>query len=680
MANVIFNYNGIETIIQCNINDKIKDIYKKYEGKIGKDISKLDFIYNGNKINDNLNLKEIINEEDKKRIIIKILVNENNEINIKEKKIKLNEIICPKCNENIFLRINEYKINLYNCKNNHNLNNILINEFENMEKIDISKIICDNCKKKKKKKKNNIFQKQFYRCNICKINLCRFCKSNHYKNHKIINYYNKNYICEIHNMNYNKYCEDCKLNICLYCGEEHKNHSIIDYEDIIINKEDNIKEINKSEEYINRLNNNIDDIINILNKVKKNMNEYYNIYINIIKNYNYENINYEILYNINEFNYYNNNIIIEDINKIINDDNINNKFNNILNIYYKMNNKINNNNNRIFEKKPHNLKYILDITNTNDLWGNNDLFEVFKSYKDNKEYIISKNINNYNLDIFLLLDNKKIKSLNGHKNRITTVRYFINNKDYNEYLLSADSNRIVIIWDITDNYNIKYQIDTKYNYYIYSCILVFPYNNDENYIITSTCSTFNDNDKSATKIYSLNNGNFIKYINNTNNNYIYYLLSWYNKNNNRYYIIQLAFKKIIISNLLEDELYSELIHQPEDYHYSGFIYNIDNNDYLCSSSYNGYINIWNLYKKTLYKVINTNNCSLLHIIQWNNKYIIVADYDNKCFKIINIESEIIKDIKKHHNGGVRCIKKIYHPKYGESLLSADDNTIKLWAI
>ena len=41
MAKVIFSYKGIQTEIQCNINDKIKDIYKKYETKIGKDISKL---------------------------------------------------------------------------------------------------------------------------------------------------------------------------------------------------------------------------------------------------------------------------------------------------------------------------------------------------------------------------------------------------------------------------------------------------------------------------------------------------------------------------------------------------------------------------------------------------------------------------------------------------------------
>jgi len=617
-----------------------------------------------------------------------ILVNENDNPIIKDNIKESKEIICPNCYEYILINLNKYKINLFNCKNKHQIDNILLNEYEN--NIDISKIICDNCKINNK---SNTYNNAFYRCNTWKKNICPLCKSNHNKdnkNHTIINYDDKNYICENHDKEYNKYCKDCKLNICTLCSKEHKSHSTIYYDDIIINEEDNKKEINKLNEYINKFNNDINDIIEILNQVKNNMNIYYNIYNNIISNYNCKNINYEILYNINEFNKYNN-IIINDINEIINDNNINKKFNNILNIYYQMNNKINYNNkinnndeynNKInykFEKDPNNLKYKYDITNTNCSYGINDIFEVFISYKDNKEYIISKNINYY-LDIFTLLDNQKIKSLNGHKNNIFTVRYFINNKDYNEYLISADGNYIVIIWDITNNYNIKYQFNTNYNNNILSCLLIFPHNKNDNYIITSTYSFSKNNDKSATKIYSLNNGNFIKYINNTNNIYIYYLLSWYNKKNNKYYIIQLTNNKIIINNLLEDELYSQLIHQPEKYHYSGFIYNIDNNDYLCSSSSNGYINIWDLYNKNIFKVININNCELFHIIQWNNKYIIVADGDNECFKIINLENGIIKDIEQHTDG-VKSIKKIYHPKYGESLLSAaKDNKIKLWSI
>ena len=91
-----------------------------------------------------------MNEEDKKRNIINILVNNNNESIINENEKISKEIICPKCKENILIKIEEYKINLFNCKNNHNINNILIKEYENMEKIDISKIKCDNCKIKNK--------------------------------------------------------------------------------------------------------------------------------------------------------------------------------------------------------------------------------------------------------------------------------------------------------------------------------------------------------------------------------------------------------------------------------------------------------------------------------------------------------------------------------------------------
>ena len=691
MYKVIFAYKGKEIIIQCNIQDEFKEICNRFALKAEIDISKIYFIYNGNKINYKLTLREIINEEDLKRNTINILVDEISKNNIiNENLIKSKEIICPECNENILIKIFEYKFNLYNCKNGHNKCNILLNEFENIQAIDISKIKCNNCNENNK---GNTYNNEFFRCCNCKINICPLCKLIHDKKHKIINYDNKNYICEYHNMSFIKYCKQCKKNICIKCGGEHENHNLVDFMNIFPKEEEIKIQNNEFKIYIDKLNKDINEIIIKLNKVKENIDIYYNIYNNIINNYNSDNINYEILQNINEFQNYNNNII-KDIINIINDNNINNKFNNIIHIYNDMNNKINEINinnilnneyikkiNYKFIKEPKDLKYKLDINNNNGYYGINDIFEIFISYKDNKEYIISKNINNYNLEIFALLDNKQIISLKGHNNHITSVRYFINNKDYNEYLISGDKNYIVIIWDITNNYNLKYQIDSKYNNYIYSCLLIFPHNINENYIITSTICTSNDNDKSATKIYLLNTGKFIKYINNTNNNEIYYLLSWYNEKNNKYYIIQLASEKIIINNLLKDELYSELIHQPEHNHYSGFIYNKDNNDYLCSSSTNGYINIWDLYNKNLFKIINTNNCCLMHIIQWNNKYIIVADYYNKSFKIINIENENILDINGQHTKQVKCIKKINHPKYGESLLSAGrDETIKLWNI
>ena len=42
---------------------------------------------------------------------------------------------------------------------------------------------------------------------------------------------------------------------------------------------------------------------------------------------------------------------------------------------------------------------------------------------------------------------------------------------------------------------------------------------------------------------------------------------------------------------------------------------------------------------------------------------------------------MIHDINDQHTNKLACIKKIYHPLYGESLLIAtQDNTIKLWII
>ena len=91
------------------------------------------------------------------------------------------------------------------------------------------------------------------------------------------------------------------------------------------------------------------------------------------------------------------------------------------------------------------------------------------------------------------------------------------------------------------------------------------------------------------------------------------------------------------------------------------------------------LNIWNLNEKKIFKIINTNGCKLAHIILWNNQYLIAADYNNKSFKIIDTRNYSIYDMKTDHKKQMPCIKKVNHPIYGESLLTAsNDNTIKLW--
>ena len=97
MAKVVFTFENEEIIIECNIKDKMKDIFIKFSSKVQKDLNKLYFIYNGNIIKDEMEYDQILNEEDKKRNIMNIIVYENNSLN--ENMTKSKEIICPECKE-----------------------------------------------------------------------------------------------------------------------------------------------------------------------------------------------------------------------------------------------------------------------------------------------------------------------------------------------------------------------------------------------------------------------------------------------------------------------------------------------------------------------------------------------------------------------------------------------------
>ena len=335
-------------------------------------------------------------------------------------------------------------------------------------------------------------------------------------------------------------------------------------------------------------------------------------------------------------------------------------------------NGINNINNiKLFKKQP-NLKLKQNILESNDNKGFNDLFEVFTSLKDNNQYLISPNNMNYNLDIISLNNNQLIQSLKGHNNNITMVRYFTNKKI--EYLISADINNIVIIWNISDINIEKYKIKLKYNNWIYSCLLLFNY--DEINIITSCCGIGN------TKVYLFKDKKitFLRNIKNSKNNNVYYLLAWYNEKNKNNYIIEFCKRKIVINNINKNKLYSNLISEnvKDSCYITGFLFN----SFLFSNSMNGYVNIWDLYENKLINHIFVNNSILTNLIQWNEKYIILINGNKNSIIIIDYyHGIIISNIFSQHEKGILFIKKIEHPIYGESLLtSGQDGFIKLWLI
>ena len=68
MSEVIFIYNGINTIIQCNLNEKIKDISKRFKDKANLNNKNINYTYNGKLVlNEELTFEELANTEDKIR-------------------------------------------------------------------------------------------------------------------------------------------------------------------------------------------------------------------------------------------------------------------------------------------------------------------------------------------------------------------------------------------------------------------------------------------------------------------------------------------------------------------------------------------------------------------------------------------------------------------------------------
>ena len=352
MVEAVFQYKGILSSIQCNESDLMKDIIEKFISKAELDIHKIYFLYGGNIINKELSFKELTKEKNVKKISILVLEIEEENSEKKEKKEEKKElkrsniIICPKCKDIWKFAIENYHIKLYGCENGHTINDISVNDFNETQYIDESKIICDNCKLANKKEQYN---KEFKYCITCKQKLCLICKSKHDKSHTIIDYDKKNYLCHTHNDKFISYCNNCNKNLYFNCQTEHdKNHKIISFQDIPIKKDDLSQDIKEFQMGIAIINEKIEAILYSLHELKKNIENYKFMVLNILNNYEQDNRNYYILNNIQALR---ENDIRQDLGKILSKENINicSDFKILMKIYTKMN--ANNNSNELIKNQ-----------------------------------------------------------------------------------------------------------------------------------------------------------------------------------------------------------------------------------------------------------------------------------------------------------------------------------------
>jgi len=317
MAEIEFIYDGFKTIVQCEINEKMKDIIDRFLIKLKNKEENLFYLYNGTKINYELTFIEQANNIDKNRKKMNIIVTKSEDAQNIKKEIISKDIICPECKENVLINYDNFKISFHDCKNNHNINKTL-NEFEDSQKIFLNKIVCNICNINNR---GNTHNNEFYICNTCNINICPICKSKHDKNHKIINYNDKNYICQKHNDSFIKYCTSCKEDMCMICDDEHKGHIISDFGKLLIKNDELLKSMEDLNFVIDNFKYKINIIKEILDRIVNTFDLYYKINNNIINNYNTNKRNYYLLQNLNNIKN-NNDIIINYINNLINNDQV----------------------------------------------------------------------------------------------------------------------------------------------------------------------------------------------------------------------------------------------------------------------------------------------------------------------------------------------------------------------
>ena len=256
----VYNFVYGENQHQMKRNNEKLDFIFKYLSIINKKNNELYILYNGKTINlnDRGKLKILNNKKNIKNLFVFNIKN-NNKSHIKE----IKNIICPECNNLSTLYFNEDKISLKNCICNHNLNDLSLNKFINIQ-TNNEVIKCSICKNNQ-----GFYNEKIYICS-CNKYICPLCARLHDQTHYMIPYNEMAYKC-IHHNEFCSYCFDCNKNLCEKCEVQHKDHKIMIYKSFF----PNAKKLNKIKE----------EIEDNKNKIKD-----YKMEIEILSNYFHNNI------------------------------------------------------------------------------------------------------------------------------------------------------------------------------------------------------------------------------------------------------------------------------------------------------------------------------------------------------------------------------------------------------
>ena len=325
-------------------------------------------------------------------------------------------------------------------------------------------------------------------------------------------------------------------------------------------------------------------------------------------------------------------------------------------------------------KTPKNFQLLSDITNDSYADDNSDnSFTLFTSI-NNLIYVIFTNIKraiiSYNIN-----SQKKIAEIKeAHFTFITNFRYYfdkVNKRDIIMSLSCKDNN--IKLWNFKNWECFLNLIDINNNGDIYSACFLNANNN--NYLTTSNCN-WNQNCEPI-KIFDFE-GNKIKEINNSNDK-TFYIEYFFDDNLKNYYFITGNFSYIKSYDYNKNELYLKYNDNDNKCHLSIIIRKFENIFKIIDSCTDGNIRIWNFHTGLLFAKIKISNDYLRGICLLDNDYLLVS-CDDQTIKIIDLKRRLVIKSLVGHNDKVLTIKKIFHPQYGDCIISQGYQTdqIKMW--
>ena len=338
-----------------------------------------------------------------------------------------------------------------------------------------------------------------------------------------------------------------------------------------------------------------------------------------------------------------------------------------------------------FKTNP-NFRFQEIVTDKSDALSNNCVFDVYKDKDKNIILIVpffdTSNIvkQDYYVSLINLKDNKEIRKLEGHKDRILTCRYFKETSSENDYIIAADRKNNVIVWDIYNDFMKRLDINLDYDAFIYSCLLIFDEEQDRIFAVASSVSQTN-----ITKIVDCQT-KAISEIQDTKDTNVYYLDCWKNTkpkdNSENYVIIQCGKGKIIMTTFPGKQNYHVVETDDNNLYVSGGLVfkNKDKELFAASSTY-GMVQIINLETKTTEFSIKLDDVHLYSFTKWNDYYLLLIDCLQKRIIVFDLEDgyQIKSKVLCPEMHFEKFIKKVEHPKYGESILTVGiDFKIKLF--